>query len=65
MISRDELVSRFQALLSEEDRLLLHQRSQGRTWQELADQLDATPDQLRKRLARATMAISREVELAD
>ena len=65
MISRDELVSRFQMLLSEEDRLLLHQRAQGRTWQELADQLNTTPDQLRKRLARATMAISREVDLAD
>ena len=64
MIGRDELIRRFHGLLNEEDRLLLHQRAQGRTWQELADQLGATPDQLRKRLARATILISNEIDPA-
>ncbi|MCH2611406.1 MAG: sigma-70 family RNA polymerase sigma factor [Pirellulales bacterium] len=62
MISREEVINQFYAKLSEEERWLLSERSNGSSWKELAEKLNATPDQLRKRLARVTQRIAAELQ---
>jgi RNA polymerase sigma factor (sigma-70 family) len=61
LVSRDELIERFRALLTQQERLLLDERALGYTWQELAERFSSTPDQLRKQLSRAIEKISRQL----
>lgn len=61
LVSREELIGRFRALLTQQERLLLDERALGYTWQELAERFSSTPDQLRKQLSRAIEKISRQL----
>ena len=65
LVSREELISRFRSLLSEREQLLLDERTQGYTWQELAERLSATPDQLRKQLSRALEKVALQLDHGD
>jgi DNA-directed RNA polymerase specialized sigma24 family protein len=47
--------------LSEEERYLADQRSQGRGWAELANELNVEPDALRMRFRRALERIRSEL----
>jgi RNA polymerase sigma-70 factor (ECF subfamily) len=47
--------------LSEEERFLVEERSAGREWSELAARARATPDALRKRLARALERVATQL----
>ena len=62
MMSREEVIAEFYSRLNEEERWLLEERANGSSWQELAQKLDATPDQLRKRLARVTQRIAANID---
>jgi len=62
LVSREELISRFRALLTEQECLLLDERARGHTWQELAERLSATPDQLRKQLSRALEKVTAQLD---
>lgn len=62
LVSREELIQRFRSLLTEQEQLLLDERAQGYTWQELAERLSATPDQLRKQLSRAMEKVARQLD---
>ena len=65
LVSRQELIMRFRKLLTEQERLLLDERARGYTWQELAERLSATPDQLRKQLSRALEKVARQLDPGD
>jgi RNA polymerase sigma-70 factor (ECF subfamily) len=65
LVSRQELIMRFRELLTEQERLLLDERARGYTWQELAERLSATPDQLRKQLSRALEKVARKLDLGE
>ncbi len=58
-----ELLERVRARLSAEDRYLAEQRVHGRSWEELAVELGATPQALRMRLKRALDRIARRLSL--
>lgn len=62
MLSREEVISQFYSRLEQEERWLLEQRANGSSWKELAEELNATPDQLRKRLARVTQRIAADID---
>jgi RNA polymerase sigma factor (sigma-70 family) len=55
-LSREELVGRFLASLSPEDRYVVQQRQLGRGWEEIATELKTSADALRVRVSRATKA---------
>jgi len=65
LVSREELIMRFREVLTEQERLLLDERARGYTWQELAERLSATPDQLRKQLSRALEKVARQLDPGD
>jgi RNA polymerase sigma-70 factor (ECF subfamily) len=52
-VAFDELVRKFRERLTPAERHLADQRAAGRGWDELAAELDAGPEALRKQLARA------------
>jgi RNA polymerase sigma factor (sigma-70 family) len=62
LVSREELIQRFRSLLTQQEQLLLDERAHGYTWQELAERLSATPDQLRKQLSRAMEKVARQLD---
>ncbi|WP_162006626.1 RNA polymerase sigma factor [Roseimaritima sediminicola] len=53
IVARREILALVRASLSEEETYLLEQRVEGRPWDALAEELQARPDALRKRLTRA------------
>jgi RNA polymerase sigma factor (sigma-70 family) len=63
IVAGKELLEQVHRLLSEEDRFLADQRSQGRGWAEIAAELGASPEALRKKLARATDRVARQLGL--
>jgi RNA polymerase sigma factor (sigma-70 family) len=65
LVGSDEVIGRFRELLTDEERYLLDQRVEGRPWAELAQELSASSDQLRKRLTRATARIAAQLRLGD
>lgn len=58
-----DLLAEVRRRLSEDERYLADQRGLGREWQELARELGAQPDALRKKLARALDRVSQELGL--
>ncbi len=58
-----ELLEEFRRRLSEEERQLAELRSQGRSWDRIAEERGASPEALRKRLTRAIERISQELGL--
>ncbi|MFO0902278.1 MAG: ECF-type sigma factor [Pirellulales bacterium] len=51
--------------LSADERYLAEQRSLGREWQDLADELSAGPEALRKKLSRALDRVARDLGLEE
>lgn len=53
IVANRELLDRTMALLSEEDREIVEQRTAGCGWPEIAEQMNSTADAVRKRFSRA------------
>jgi len=62
-VAARELLQEVRRRLSPEERQLLELRDQGLDWAAIAAQLGASPEALRKRLARATDRVARELGL--
>lgn len=62
IVSQAELHARARQLLSDDDLQLLEMRAAGMSWAEIAEAMDALPDRLRKRVARAISRVLAEVE---
>ena len=58
-----ELLNRFRACLSQEERKLAEWRSQGASWAEIATHLGGTPDARRLQLSRAVDRVASELGL--
>ncbi len=53
VIAWQDLLERVRALLDEDERVLAEKRAQGKEWPQIAAELGARPDALRKKLTRA------------
>jgi RNA polymerase sigma factor (sigma-70 family) len=60
-----ELLQEFRRRLSAEERRLADQRALGRSWDEIAAEVEANPDALRSQLTRAIDRVSQELKLED
>lgn len=60
-ISRQELLARFRAGLTEEERAIAELRKDGHGWVEITERLGGTPQARRMQLARAVDRVSRQV----
>lgn len=63
IISSRELLTTCRAQLSDDERYLFDQRSEGRSWPELAEELGEQADTLRRRLDRALVRVSANLRL--
>ena len=63
IIAGRELLEEFQRRLTDDERFLVEQRQAGVPWSEIAQQAGGTPEQLRKRHARAMQRIAEEIGL--
>jgi RNA polymerase sigma factor (sigma-70 family) len=61
IMSGRELLEKFQAQLTAEERQLAEMRKDGRKWEDIARALGGTPEALRKKLSRAIERITREL----
>ena len=61
VVSGQELLDKFQAQLSDEERQLAELRKSGRKWEDIARELGGRPDALRKKLSRAIERVTREL----
>jgi RNA polymerase sigma-70 factor (ECF subfamily) len=64
-VAAKEILAQVCARLNEQERYLANQRSLGRSWQELAEELGATHVALRKKLSRALNRVMGELGLED
>jgi RNA polymerase sigma-70 factor (ECF subfamily) len=62
-VALHELLQEARRRLSAEERRLLELREQGREWSEIAAELGATPEALRKRFARAVHLVAQQLGL--
>lgn len=60
-----ELLEQVQRRLSREERRLAEQRAQGRTWSQIAEELNSSPDALRKQFERALNRTMTELGMDD
>ena len=65
VISGRELLEKFQAQLSDEERQLADLRKAGRKWEDIARVMGSTPDSLRKKLSRAIERVTRQLHEED
>lgn len=63
IVANRELLARFRDKLTESERYLADQRAQGRPWNDLAKELEETPDAVRVRFGRAIDRVSKELGL--
>lgn len=63
IVAANELLQRVRERLSDQERYLAEQRALGREWASLAEELNDTPDALRKRLDRALDRVVKQLEL--
>ena len=64
-VANRDLLEEFRRRMSDDERRLADERAQGKEWPEIAAELGARPDALRKKLDRAVNRISRELGLDD
>jgi RNA polymerase sigma-70 factor (ECF subfamily) len=64
-VSAQELLREFRRRLSEEERQLAEQRADGRDWAAIAAERGASPEALRKQLARAVARVAQELGMED
>jgi DNA-directed RNA polymerase specialized sigma24 family protein len=62
-VALHELLQEARRRLSAEERRLLELREQGREWSEIAAEMGATPEALRKRFARAVHLVAQQLGL--
>ena len=60
-LAASELVSAIRAKLTDEEKYVVEQRFDGRAWDDLAAEVNSTPEALRKRTSRAIDRIAREL----
>ncbi|MGO9115458.1 MAG: RNA polymerase sigma factor [Thermoguttaceae bacterium] len=65
VVAGRELLELVRTRLTARDRYLAEQRAFGRSWQELATELDEKPDALRMRLSRALDRVTADVGLSE
>jgi RNA polymerase sigma factor (sigma-70 family) len=65
LVANQELLQEFRKRLSEEERRLADQRTQGRSWAEIAEECGNNPDTLRMQLTRAVDRVTRELQLEE
>ena len=65
IVAGRELLELVRARLTEKNRYLAEQRAQGRSWQELAQELGEKPDALRMRLSRALDGVTADLGLSE
>jgi RNA polymerase sigma-70 factor (ECF subfamily) len=65
IVAGRELLQLVRARLVDKDRYLADQRALGRSWQELAAELNEKPDALRIRLSRALDRVAADMGLSD
>lgn len=65
IVSRRELRRRVLCQLSEQERYLLEQRTAGKSWVDIASELDVQPDRIRKQLTRALNRVSDSLNLVE
>ncbi|HUG93303.1 MAG TPA: sigma-70 family RNA polymerase sigma factor [Planctomycetaceae bacterium] len=61
VVSGQELLAKFQAQLTDEERQLAEMRKAGCKWEDIARELGSSPEALRKRLSRAIDRIMRQL----
>ncbi len=61
VVAHQELLHEFRNRLSEEEQRLTSLRASGRSWAEIAAELDGNPDALRMKYTRALMRVMREL----
>jgi RNA polymerase sigma-70 factor (ECF subfamily) len=64
-VAAKELLETIRTRLDDEERFLAEQRSLGRGWKEIADEVGSTDDALRKKLTRALDRVMDELGLGD
>jgi RNA polymerase sigma-70 factor (ECF subfamily) len=65
MVAGQELIQRFHALLSEEERQLVELRGEGLAWADVAERLGGTAQARRMQLARTLDRVGKELGLED
>jgi DNA-directed RNA polymerase specialized sigma24 family protein len=63
IVAWDEMLQKMRQLLTEEERYLANERGRGREWSEIAADLNASPEALRKRLDRAMNRVAERLGL--
>jgi len=63
VVANQELLEKVFERLSPDERHLAEERALGRSWEELASELGAKPDSLRKRLTRALDRVAVDLSL--
>lgn len=65
IVANEELLQEFSRRLSPEERQLAHLRASGLPWNEIAAEVNSSPDSLRMQLARAIARVKRELGLVE
>jgi RNA polymerase sigma-70 factor (ECF subfamily) len=65
IVAGHELLEAVHSQLSDDERFLANQRAEGRQWGEIATDLNASPEALRKKLARALDRVTRTLGLIE
>ena len=65
IVAREEILREVQDRLTAEEKQLVAERDQGRSWKEIADACGGTPEALRKKLERALVRVCGELGLAE
>ncbi|MBC8874799.1 MAG: sigma-70 family RNA polymerase sigma factor [Planctomycetes bacterium] len=63
IVANQELLNELHERLSDDERLIVEQRTMGREWSEIADQIGGTPEAARKRYSRAIDRAVKEMDL--
>jgi RNA polymerase sigma-70 factor (ECF subfamily) len=65
IVAAEELLTKADRLLSDEERKLRELRKEGLDWATISEQLGSSPEALRKKLARAMDRVAHELDLDD
>jgi RNA polymerase sigma factor (sigma-70 family) len=65
IVAAQELLSKADRLLSDDERKLREMRKEGLDWAAIAEQLGSSPEALRKKLARAMDRVAHDLDLDD
>ena len=63
IVANQELLNELHERLSDDERLIVEQRTMGKEWSEIADQIGGTPEAVRKRYSRAIDRAVKDMDL--